>query len=68
MDPVHIIVSVLFSLAGSLLLVFGFKVRQFAFMLCGLALIACACAIGNLIGLMSTSILMGILPWVISKP
>ena len=63
-----VIVSLLFAFTGTTLLVFGFKVSRMPFMLTGLALMACAFSMGNLIALVFMSTLLGILPWVISKP
>jgi hypothetical protein len=63
-DPARLAFSLLFSVAGSFLCVFGFKARQMSYILAGAALLACAVAMGNLIALICMSTLLGILPWV----
>jgi hypothetical protein len=67
MDPTLLTLSLLFSLAGTALFMFGKKAQRVPHMVAGLALMTCPYFISNVIALTSVCVVLAVVPFVMPE-
>ena len=67
MDPTYLTLSLLFSVAGTGLFIFGKKTRKMAHLVAGLALMTCPYFITNVIALTSICVILAVAPFVMPE-